>query len=145
MWLAAASPTLADADVESCSSLAGAKNSLRFASIPDAPTTIRSARIAPAERDIPEICSVEGQIAPTIGFLLRMPTRGWNGKFMMGGCGGPCGNYMVDRIDPALVRNYAVVTSDHHDLGLGGSAHGEGGYHSGKPRMFVLLVDSLPM
>jgi feruloyl esterase len=58
-------------------------------------------------------------ISPTVGFLLRMPTRDWNGKFMMGGCGGPCGNYLEDRIDPALVRHYAVVTTDMGHKGTG--------------------------
>jgi len=72
-----------------------------------------------ADDDLPEICRVEGVIAPTVGFLVRMPTRNWNGKFMMGGCGGPCGNYLEDRIDPALVRNYAVVNTDMGHKGSG--------------------------
>ncbi len=109
---------LADA-VAACAALRSPENGARFALIPDAPASINSARIVPAggthgaaDDDLPEICRVEGVIAPTVGFLLRMPTRNWNGKFMMGGCGGPCGNYLEDRIDPALVRNYAVVNTD---------------------------------
>lgn len=97
-----------------------------FAQIPDAPTAINSVRIIPAggthgvaDDDLPEICRVEGVISPTIGFLLRMPTKNWNGKFMMGGCGGPCGNYLEDRIDQALVRNYAVVNTDMGHKGTG--------------------------
>ena len=97
-----------------------------FASILDAPTTILSASLVPAggngdlvEQDYPEHCRVEGQIAPTVGFLLRMPSRSWNGKFLMGGCGGPCGMYLSDRTDPALVRNYAVVVTDMGHKGAG--------------------------
>ena len=98
----------------------------RFANLQDAPTTILSARLIPAggngdlvERDYPENCRVEGQIAPTVGFLLRMPTKNWNGKFLMGGCGGPCGLYLTDRADPALVRGYAVVVTDMGHKGSG--------------------------
>ncbi len=98
----------------------------RLAAIPDGPAAINSARIVPAggthglaDNDLPEICRVEGLISPTIGFLLRMPTSGWNDKFMMGGCGGPCGTYLEDRIDQALVRHYAVVTTDMGHKGPG--------------------------
>ncbi len=102
-----------------CEALASRANAETFAQFTDAPTAINSARVIPAggthgvaDNDLPEICRVEGTINPTIGFLLRMPTTNWNGKFMMGGCGGPCGNYLEDRIDHALVRKYAVVTTD---------------------------------
>ena len=100
----------------------------RFAAILDAPTTILSAVVIPAggngnvvQKDYPEHCRVEGMIQSTVGFELRMPTQTWNGKFMMGGCGGPCGLYLNDRIDPALVRNYAVVVTDMGHKGAGWS------------------------
>ncbi|MEO5640786.1 MAG: tannase/feruloyl esterase family alpha/beta hydrolase, partial [Sphingomicrobium sp.] len=69
--------------------------------------------------DLPELCRIEGSISPTIGFLLRMPTADWNGKILMGGCGGPCGTYLEDKVDPALVRHYAVVTTDMGHKGPG--------------------------
>jgi hypothetical protein len=110
----------------SCSALFTRENGAAFAAIPDAPTAINSAQIIPAggthgaaDNDLPEFCRVEGTISPTVGFLLRMPTSGWNGKFMMGGCGGPCGTYLEDRIDQALVRHYAVVTTDMGHKGTG--------------------------
>ena len=112
-------PCAAQQSASSCAQLLSPGASAHFAEIPDARASITSARVVPAERDIPEVCRVEGQIPPNIGFLLRMPTKTWNGKFMMGGCGGPCGNYLVDRIDPALVRNYAVVTTDMGHKGPG--------------------------
>ena len=122
----AAAPVLAEplaatpADpAAACAALRGADSAAKFALIPDAPAGIHSAQIVAAggshglaDDDLPEICRVEGVISPTVGFLVRMPTKNWNGKFMMGGCGGPCGNYLEDRIDPALVRNYAVVNTD---------------------------------
>jgi feruloyl esterase len=109
----------AASDAGGCAALANPSHAVRFAEIIDAPTAILSARIVPAggdgsiiERDYPEHCDVEGQIAPNIGFVLRMLTTTWNGKFLMGGCGGPCGSYMLDRYDTALVRHYAVVVTD---------------------------------
>ena len=124
-WAQSLAATPADA-VAACAALRSADNTAKFALLPDAPTGINSAQIVPAggrhgiaDDDLPEICRVEGVISPTVGFLLRMPTKNWNGKFMMGGCGGPCGNYLEDRIDPALVRNYAVVTTDMGHKGTG--------------------------
>ena len=119
-------PALAQADNACEALLSDPANRVGFAQIPDAPTNIISADVIPrggdqsiVQRDLPEYCRVEGMVAPTVGFMLRMPTRTWNGKFMMGGCGGPCGNYLDDRIDPALVRNYAVVTTDGGHKGTG--------------------------
>lgn len=123
-----AQASFAATPVEACEALARGKFSAQFAQIPDAPTFVNSARVIPAggdgsavQDDLPEICRIEGNITPTVGFLVRMPTKNWNGKFMMGGCGGPCGNYLEDRIDPALVRNYAVVTTDMGHKGSGWS------------------------
>ena len=38
---------------------------------------------------------------------------------MEGGCGGPCGIYLNDRLDPALARGYAVVVTDMGHKGVG--------------------------
>ena len=110
-----------DSATAACQALRDSAHSVQFWQISDAPTKILSADVVPpdAAKGTPEICRVEGNISPTIGFLLRMPTKTWNGKFMMGGCGGPCGNYLEDRIDPALARNYAVVTTDMGHKGQG--------------------------
>jgi hypothetical protein len=111
---------------KSCAALFTREAGERLAAIPDAPTSINSARVVAAggthgaiDRDLPELCRVEGVISPTVGFLLRMPTSGWNGKLLMGGCGGPCGTYLEDRFDPAVVRGYAVVTTDMGHKGAG--------------------------
>lgn len=117
-----ASPAPADA-AAACAALRPSMNfspvMKQLSAIPDAPTTIVSARVVPPERGLPAYCRVEGQIAPTIGFLLKLPVADWNGKLMMGGCGGPCGLYLSDRLDPALARRYAVVSTDMGHKGVG--------------------------
>jgi feruloyl esterase len=117
------------ASAASCQALAGGPsvgggiaptaNIKRFAQIPDAPTSIISAKLIPEANGSPEYCRVEGQIAPTIGFVLQLPTADWNGKVMMGGCGGPCGRIPVEGANPALSRHYAVVSTDMGHKGLG--------------------------
>ena len=91
----------------------------RLSSLPEAPATISSARVVEATRGLPRVCRIEGQIAPAIGFLMRLPIENWNGKLMMGGCGGPCGTYLADRLDPALARRYAVISTDMGHQGVG--------------------------
>lgn len=122
----AQSPASSNPAEAACRGLQSPARAAMFAAIPDALTAINSAQVIAAggrgtevDDDLPEICRVEGYINPTVGFLVRMPTNTWNGKFMMGGCGGPCGNYLEDRIDPALVRGYAVVTTDMGHKGTG--------------------------
>ncbi len=90
-----------------------------LAQLPDAATTVISAKIVPAERGVPELCRIEGLIAPTIGFVLKLPTQDWNGKMLMGGCGGPCGMIPNDKFDPPLVRHYAVIATDMGHKGVG--------------------------
>jgi hypothetical protein len=84
----------------------------RFARIPDAPTQVMQAEIIPAERDVPEVCRVQGIVAPDINFELRLPTHDWNGKFMHYGCGGACGVVYRPQLEEPLARHYAVVASD---------------------------------
>jgi feruloyl esterase len=84
----------------------------RFAQIIDAPTSVLSAEIIPAERDLPEVCRVSGIVAPDIQFELQLPTTAWNGKFMHYGCGGMCGVVYRVQAEEPLARGYAVITSD---------------------------------
>ena len=84
----------------------------KFAQIPDAPTALIKAAVIPAERDQPEVCQVDGVVAPNINFELRMPTTAWNGKFMHYGCGGACGVVYRPQLEEPLARGYAVVASD---------------------------------
>jgi len=79
---------------------------------PDFPTLITSAETVGASDSLPAYCKVEGYIAPQIGFELRLPTQGWNEKFLMQGCGGLCGIIKIQSADDALARGYAVTNTD---------------------------------
>ena len=81
-------------------------------------TNILSASIVPAKGDFPEYIRVLGYIRPAINFEIRLPTKDWNGKFYMTGCGGFCGSVNSDSenfylgMNYGLKRNYVVSTMD---------------------------------
>ncbi|MBI4167079.1 MAG: tannase/feruloyl esterase family alpha/beta hydrolase [Acidobacteria bacterium] len=58
-------------------------------------------------------CEVTGYVAPSIGFLLRLPSDHWNGKFFETGCGGACGTFdWISRCAEPLRKGYACIVSD---------------------------------
>jgi feruloyl esterase len=81
-------------------------------------TNLLSASLVPAAGDLPEHCRVLGVIRPAINFEVRLPTRDWNGKFYMAGCGGFCGRLDSDlpgftnAMNHGLRRGYAAATMD---------------------------------
>ena len=81
-------------------------------------TNLLSAAIVPAGGGLPEYCRVLGYVRPAINFEVRMPTREWNGKLYMAGCGGFCGSLDSDNdgfanaMNYGLGRNYAAATMD---------------------------------
>lgn len=83
-----------------------------FVNLIDAPTLLVSADHVAASNDLPEHCLVEAYVARNVGVQVRLPMHGWNGKFLMQGCGGSCGVYPTGACDDALSRNYAVSTTD---------------------------------
>ena len=83
-----------------------------LARLPEAPTSITQAEVVAAYDDVPEVCRVNGIVAPDIQFELRMPTARWNGKFMHYGCGGACGVVYRPQLEEPLARGYATVASD---------------------------------
>lgn len=84
-----------------------------FRALPDALTTLGAAREVAATADLPAHCQVQGFVAPQVRFDLRLPEAGlWNGKFLMQGCGGLCGELEPATCDDALARHYAVVVTD---------------------------------
>ena len=123
-WLAAASvalsasapmglhaePSAAAPDVAAkCAALAGA----RFADVRDAPTSVVKAEVLAANAVRPAVCSIEGYVAPTDRFGLWMPVQGWNGKYLVSGCGGMCGVVAMDFACPSHVRDgYACLQTD---------------------------------
>jgi len=77
-----------------------------------------SSTVVPAREGLPEHCRVLGVIRPAISFEVRLPTRDWNGKFYMAGCGGFCGRLDSDlpgfanAMNHGLRRGYAAATMD---------------------------------
>jgi hypothetical protein len=105
----------APASAQRCAAMVQLKDAAvtrRFGLLRDGPTLIEAAEIVPPTNGLPEVCQITGHIAPDIGFEVRLPTQGWNGKLYMRGCGGYCGSLAKPQSEPALVRNYAVVVSD---------------------------------
>jgi hypothetical protein len=81
-------------------------------------TNLLSSAVVPAKDDLPEYCRVLGYVRPAINFEIRLPTKDWNSKFYMAGCGSRCGKVEADRSgfsnapNHGLRRNYAVSTMD---------------------------------
>jgi feruloyl esterase len=90
-----------------CAALARAD----FARLSDAPTQISSATEVAATATLPAYCRVEGYVAPSVGFEVRLP-RDWNGKYLQQGCGGMCGWINMGACEDALARGYAVANTD---------------------------------
>jgi hypothetical protein len=86
-------------------------------------TAIAFKRIA-ASGDLPEFIQVTGTLWPQIKFELRLPTKAWNRKFYMAGCGGFCGQVATDRVgftnnlNYGLQRGYAAATTDSGHAGV---------------------------
>ena len=93
--------------VSRCDSLA----SVDFSQILDAPTRITEVKSLEPSGDEPDSCQVTGYVAPTVGFLLILPTK-WNGKLLQFGCGGFCGEATASSCTHSVRRGYACVTSD---------------------------------
>jgi hypothetical protein len=112
--MAQADPTLAD-PAAACAGIA----KTNFTGLQDAPTGIISAqviRFQPWNKDYGpkdvDVCQVEGSVSPTIQFKIVMPMKGWNGKYLQGGCGGACGTTKLFWCDDPLRRGYACLGSD---------------------------------
>ncbi|WKD51528.1 tannase/feruloyl esterase family alpha/beta hydrolase [Microbulbifer spongiae] len=66
---------------------------------------------------LPRYCRVRGKIGGRVGFEMRLPEK-WNGRFMMAGCGGFCGQLLPDKegysnaINEALKLGYAAISQD---------------------------------
>ena len=94
--------------VAACGTLVSAD----FSQIKDAPSLVVSAEVKEATAELPRLCLVNGQIAPTIGYRMWLPLDSWNGKFAQGGCGGRCGFILNEGCEVVVARGYACVTAD---------------------------------
>jgi Tannase and feruloyl esterase len=84
-----------------------------FSRLPDAPTELTGTTTVVPSGDEPGYCQVTGYVAPQVGFVLRLPTAGWNGNVLELGCGGTCGSTdYISQCDDPLRRGYACIVSD---------------------------------
>lgn len=100
-----------------CSALAN----VDFSEILDAPTRITEVKSMEQSGDAPNSCQVGGYVAPTVGFLLILPTN-WNRKLLQFGCGGFCGQVVQSACAHPASRGYACVTSDNGHRSTGTDA-----------------------
>src|SRR6266404_6402633 len=90
-------------------------------------TTITSARLAPAEGDLPASCRVAATLRPSsdseIKIEVWMPATeaAWNGKFQANGNGGWSGAIGAGALAAALRRGYATAGTDTGHTGGSGS------------------------
>jgi feruloyl esterase len=116
---ALARPQAGTAPFDAAKACAGVR-AVDFGKLQDAPTSIVTTAILDYGPDKREVCEVDGVINPTIGFKIVMPTHGWNGKYIQGGCGGACGTTQLFWCDDPLRRGYACLGSDMgHQGGVG--------------------------
>lgn len=124
-------------DLMRCNGLAD----LDFGEIPDAPTQVIEAKTVHPKGDVPGYCQVSGYVAPSTGFLLRLPLSGWNEKFMELGCGGLCGaTSHIDLCDNPLRRGYACIVTDGGHRSTGDDA--KWAYHNLQAIADYLIVSS---
>jgi hypothetical protein len=104
-----------------CTALAEAS----FSRVQDAPTNIAGSKLVRAHDGVTEYCEVRGSVAPTVDWILVLPTSNWNGKFLELGCGGFCGTMFdgsdyfnaafwekYDFLAGPLRRRYAILLFD---------------------------------
>lgn len=97
---------------EACTGLRG----IELAQVQDAPTQLIDAQLIDSDASRGSHCQVSGYVQPNVGFLLRLPAEGWNGKLAQVACGAFCGTtndqiYAFNCNNP-LRKGYACVVSD---------------------------------
>ncbi len=105
----AASPDAQAATPAQCQGLARHD----FSGVLDAPTTVLSSAVVAANGTVPAYCRVEGYVTPAVGIEFHLPMDNWNGKYVLQGCGGMCGNFQgISSCAEAITRGYACGTTD---------------------------------
>lgn len=85
---------------------------LDFAGLQDAPTKVTSAAVVAPVEGAPAYCKVDGTIDPHVGYEIRLPISGWNGKLIAVGNIGWGGLVNAFACDAYLRRGYACVATD---------------------------------
>jgi feruloyl esterase len=88
--------------------------SLATLALPD--TTITTAQIVSANKDLPPYCRVAATLKPSsdsdIKIEVWMPTSGWNGKFEAVGNGGWSGSIAANALAAGVQRGFAAASTD---------------------------------
>lgn len=94
---------------ELCQSLEGD----RFAKLEGAPTQVTKATYRAASEGKRASCLVEGYVNPVVNFAVLMPVEGWNGRYIVRGCGGSCGVVAIElACNSHLREGYACLHTD---------------------------------
>ncbi len=88
-----------------------------FTRVPEAPSTLLSARLVKASGGTGEYCDVTGYVQPQIQFELRLPTHSWNGRYFQVGCGGFCGVINIQNCGDVLAQDFAVAADNMGHVG----------------------------
>ena len=67
---------------------------------------------AMATAGVAAYCLIKGVVHPNVGFEIKLPTSGWNGRFFSVGCGNYCGMIEPTACNDPLGRGYACLASD---------------------------------
>ena len=73
--------------------------------------------------DRKSVCTVEGVLAPTIGFKVKLPIENWQARFLQIGCGGLCGSISeqvgaASGCEPVTKGEFVISTTDMGHQGL---------------------------
>ena len=106
---APAPPAAIALDGNRCETLAGG----RFQGLDGAPTWVTKASLVPATSGRQAYCAVTGYVNPTNNFGMYLPVDNWNGRYLVRGCGGSCGNAAVELACGVHLRDgYACLITD---------------------------------
>jgi feruloyl esterase len=108
----AAPPLRADPPPDAEPAACAALQALDYGEAVGAAVRFSAATDLPAAGDQPAVCRVAGQIAPAVGFEVRLPQAAWNGKLIVTGCSNLCGSVRTAGLEDALARGYAAATTD---------------------------------
>ncbi len=96
-------------DAARCEALAGG----RFQKLEGAATWITAASFVAATPARQAYCAVTGYVNPTNVFGMYLPVDSWNGRYLVRGCGGSCGNAAVELACGLHLRDgYACLITD---------------------------------
>lgn len=104
----AARPTEVVKAVKSCGDLLGTDLHEFGGKLTRAETVTRNGK---------QVCSVEGVMAPTIGFKATLPVDGWTQRYLQLGCGGLCGRVSMEAgaaegCQPLRDEGFVIASTD---------------------------------